>query len=197
MLFNLLYFSSLSLAFLNFSAPQPTNHLGISGPIVFQKNNYYLAWSAHPAATYYKHEYLTKGANPERYDCMILVEFLADEKALPKNLGSEKANSMSLRKKTDPYAHVEAYQSAKKPNEFMVDFMLSDAHGDEVTIVEWNVYRYVKINTKNGKKGVLLVALSRRAYGKAIPAFLANLKTQRAKLVSAWSQTALPTISIK
>lgn len=188
---------SLSLALLNFTKPQPTNHLGISGPLSFQKTTYYLAWSSHPSTTYYKHEYLPKGVNPERYDKMLLVEFLSDEKAMPKKLGSDKANSINERKKTDPYAHVEAYQSAKKPNEFMVDFMLSDAHGDEVNIVEWNVYRYVKTTTKNGKKGMLLFAFSRRAYGKAIPAFLAELKTQRAKLVSALAQSPVPAISIK
>ena len=158
-----------ALGALNLNTSQTQNLLGVQGPIVFEKTSFSLSWSSHPSATYYKHEYLAKGVNADQYKEMFMIEFLADEEASPKNMALEKIGSTKDRKKIDPYAFAEGLKQDKIGNDVLINFIQSDANGKAAGIVEWNTYRYTKIKTKEGKKGLLLLAISRRAYGKSIP----------------------------
>ncbi|MCF8319362.1 MAG: hypothetical protein K9H63_03555 [Sphingobacteriaceae bacterium] len=187
----------LALGALNSNSPQTQNLLGVKGPIVFEKTSYNLSWSSHPSATYYKHEYLAKGVNPDRYTEMFMIEFLADELASPKNMAVEKISSTNDRKKIDPYAFAEGLKQDKTGNDVLINFIQSDANGKAAGIVEWNTYRYIKITTKEGKKGLLLLAISRRAYGKSIPAFLSKIKSQKSSTAAALAKYKLPEISLK
>jgi hypothetical protein len=49
----------------------------------------------------------------------------------------------------------------------------------EAAIVEWNAYRYAVLKGANGNSGVLLLGVSRRAYGDAMTDFLRGLKSAR------------------
>lgn len=187
----------LALGALNSNPSQTQNLLGVRGPIVFEKTSFNLSWSSHPSASYYKQEYLAKGANPDRYTEMFMIEFLADELASPKNMALEKITSTNERKQIDPYAFAEGLKQDKNGNDVLINFIQSDANGKAAGIVEWNTYRYIKITTKEGKKGLLLLAISRRGYGKAIPAFLSKLKSRKNATVTALAQYKIPAISIK
>ncbi|MFM6954445.1 MAG: hypothetical protein ACKOWL_05620 [Sphingobacteriaceae bacterium] len=196
------YFSSifnilLALGALTTHSPQAQNLLAVSGPITFEKTSFNLSWSSHPSASYYKHEYLAKGQNPDQYNEMFMIEFLADESASPKNLAMDKIASTNDRKKTDPYALAETLKQDKNGNNVLIDFILSDANGKNVNIVEWNTYRYIKTTSKDGKKGVLLLGISRRGYGKSIPAFLGKIKSRKGSTANALAQYTVPTISTK
>ena len=182
---------------LNSNCPQTQNLLGVKGPIFFEKTRYNLSWSSHPSATYYKHEYLAKGVNPDRYTEMFMIEFLADELASPKNMAVEKISSTNDRKKIDPYAFAEGLKQDKTENDVLINFIQSDANGKAAGIVEWNTYRYIKITTKEGKKGLLLLAISRRGYGKSIPTFLSKIKSQKSSTAAALAKFKLPEISLK
>jgi len=187
----------LALGALNSNPPQTQNLLGVRGPIVFEKTSYNLSWSSHPSATYYKQEYLAKGVNPDRYSEMFMIEFLADELASPKNMALEKITSTNDRKQIDPYAFAEILKQDKNGNDVLINFIQSDANGKAAGIVEWNTYRYIKITTKEGKKGLLLLAISRRGYGKSIPAFLSKIKSQKSNTAAALATFKIPVISLK
>ena len=186
-----------ALGALNLNTPQTQNLLGVQGPIVFEKTSFSLSWSSHPSATYYKHEYLAKGVNPDQYKEMFMIEFLADEEASPKNMALEKIGSTKDRKKIDPYAFAEGLKQDKIGNDVLINFIQSDANGKAAGIVEWNTYRYIKTTTKEGKKGLLLLAISRRGYGKSIPAFLSKIKSQKSTTAAALAMFKLPEISLK
>jgi len=187
----------LALVALNMNSTQVQNLLGISGPIVFEKTSFNISWSSHPSPSYYKHEYLAKGQNPDQYKEMFMIEFLADESATPKKLAMDKIASTNERKKTDPYALAESLKQDKNGNDIVIDFILSDANDNKVNTVEWNTYRYIKITTKDGKKGLLLLAISRRGYGKSIPAFLSSVKSRKNTTAAALAKYKIPEISLK
>jgi hypothetical protein len=177
--------------------PKTQNLLGVQGPIVFEKTSYNLSWSSHPSATYYKHEYLAKGVNPDQYKEMFMIEFLADEGASPKNMALEKINSTKNRKKIDPYAFAEGLKQDINGNDVLINFIQSNANGKAASIVEWNTYRYIKTITKDGKKGLLLLAISRRGYGKSIPTFLSSIKSRKNTTAAALAKYKIPEITLK
>lgn len=187
----------LALGVLNSYTPQTQNLLGVQGPIVFEKTSYSLSWSSHPSATYYKHEYLAKGVNPDQYKEMFMIEFLADEGASPKNMAMEKIGSTKDRKKIDPYAFAESLKQDKSGNDVLINFIQSNANGKTASIVEWNTYRYIKTTSKDGKKGLLLLAISRRGYGKSIHTFLSSIKSRKNTTAAALAKYKIPEITLK
>jgi len=187
----------LALGALNLNTPQTQNLLGVQGPILFEKTSFSLSWSSHPSATYYKHEYLAKGVNPEHYKEMFMIEFLADEGASPKKMALEKIGSTKDRKKIDPYAFSESLKQDKSGNDVLINFIQSNANGKAASIVEWNTYRYIKTTSKDGKKGLLLLAISRRGYGKSIPTFLSSIKSRKNTTATALAKYKIPEITLK
>jgi len=126
-----------------------------------------------------------------------MIEFLADEEASPKIMAMEKIGSSKDRKKIDPYAFAESLKQDKSGNDVLINFIQSNANGKAASIVEWNTYRYIKIKTKEGKKGLLLLAISRRGYGKSIPAFLSKIKSQKSTTAAALAKYKVPEITLK
>ena len=57
-------------------AQEATDYLDVPGPITLADTDYALSWSSNPQAGYFKQEYLPAGAVPERYQSMVMVEFL-------------------------------------------------------------------------------------------------------------------------
>jgi hypothetical protein len=126
-----------------------------------------------------------------------MIEFLADESATPKNLAMDKIASTNDRKKIDPYAFAESLKQDKSGNDVLINFIQSNANGKAASIVEWNTYRYIKTTSKDGKKGLLLLAISRRGYGKSIPAFLSKIKSQKSTTAAALAKYKIPEITLK
>lgn len=61
--------------------------------------------------------------------------------------------------------------------------------------MEWNGYRYMAFTAPTGKKGVLLLGLSRRAYGdEESISFLQNLKTYRNKAIANLAEFKIPAV---
>lgn len=53
-----------------------TDYLNIPGPITIDSKVYNLAWSSHPNENYFKQEYLNSNENIEKYNTLVLVEFV-------------------------------------------------------------------------------------------------------------------------
>jgi hypothetical protein len=73
--------------------------------------------------------------------------------------------------------------------EVLLDFLLSDSSG-VTPILEWNAYRYAKLGD-----GIALYAISRRAYGDDIEAFLAQLSQVRKDNINGLAEFDLPPIT--
>ncbi len=174
-------------------ANSTTDYLHVPGPLTYGQKEFFLSWSSHPSAQYYKHEYLPKGENPDRYDQMIMLE-LALGDFDPKAIAMEKANGIESRKGTDALA---AYtiSTDSKTGELLLDFMLSEGTGDG-TIAEWNSYRYKPYVGPGGEKGITLFALSKRGYGSAVSKFAAEIASQRKQLIAAFGSVPYPEIKI-
>ncbi|MES1181995.1 MAG: hypothetical protein ABUL44_04280, partial [Flavobacterium sp.] len=157
---------------------------------------YRLAWSSHPSANYYKHEYLPKGENADKFKSMILMEILTGN-GEAKELAAAKAEELKKMKAANPVINYNAFNNPST-GEYMIDFLLTANNPDgSMSIVERNVYRYKNFTDKSGQRGVLLFAVSSRAYDAGIDNFFASLKKNKKDLVDKVAQFKIPTITLK
>lgn len=174
------------------AAAEVTDFLGVPGPIEFDGRSFELAWTARPSENYIKQEYVPSGQEVETYNQMLLVELVT---------GNVKVNDAVLaqidmlkkRKSTDPLVNMEVMQH-DATGEVLLDFIVSSKDAKGEYIVEWNAYRYTPYARGSTKAGVLLFAISRRAYGNQnAKAFLGDLKQFRFEQIGALMKAALPT----
>jgi len=169
--------------------------LSLPESIEFNGESYRLSWSSHPTPTYYKQEYLTPGQTSDRFLRMLMIEAIV--RGVDVNSAvSAQVNMLNKRKATDPTVNFAILRNDKN-GEVILDFILSakDAKGDD--IVEWNAYRYAAFKGKNGEAGVLLFAISRRAYGDGTLDFLHKLKVSRPSEINALAAYSLPAVRPK
>ena len=172
------------------------DYLTAPGPIVFEKKSFYLNWSSHPSANFYKQEYLTKGEDANKFKMMLMIDVIAGETNL-KNAVSAKIAELKKMKESNPMVNYEIIQNPKT-GEYLLDFLLTANAADGTTsVVERNVYRYKTFTGKDGKKGVMLFAVSSRAYAKEVDSFFIALKVNRKVLINEVAQFKMPEISIK
>jgi hypothetical protein len=168
------------------AAAQVVDFLGIPGPIDFDGKSYELAWSSRPSENYSKQEYVPVGQSVENYDQMLLVERLTGNVKVIDAVKSQ-IGMLEKRKGADPVVNFEVLQK-HATGEVALDFLVSAKDPKGEYIVEWNLYRYVPV-----KSGVLLFAVSHRAYGNDnAKAFLGGLKRLRTGQMGAFLKASLP-----
>lgn len=173
---------------------EPTEYLGVTKQIKFDKNTFNLAWTSHPADNYYKQEYLAMGDTIEKFKKLVLLEVLTG-KIKPKDVVAAKVAELKKMKAVNPVVNFETFE---KDGEVMLDFLVSEntPDGKYLSIIERNVYRYKSIADKNGQKCVLLFGVSERAYGDDINKFFSTLKEHRFDLINLVGEFELPEITI-
>lgn len=174
--------------------PPVDDYFSIPGPVAFGDTSFELAWSAHPNANYYKHEYLPSGQTLEKFNEMVIIEVITGELTLEEAVNT-KVKELANRKNSDPYANYDVIKNPKT-GEYILDFIVSDSNGNEATIAEWNAYRYVKLQDKSDRAGVMLFAVSSRAYGEGISDFLKALKNSRSESISMLSSFDVPNVKL-
>ncbi|WP_300687403.1 hypothetical protein [Chryseobacterium sp.] len=170
------------------------DYINVPGPINLNQKVYNLAWSSHPNENYFKQEYLSPKENINRYNSMVLIEFVKGNFTL-KDIIDQKIGELQETKKTNPVVN---YQILENNGEYILDFLISEnsKDGKEILIAERNIYRYQLIsNSKN--KGVLLFAVSERGYEKNMDNFFNNLKANSSQLIEIVGNFKLPDIEIK
>ncbi len=170
------------------------DYLAAPGPLQLGGSAYQLTWSSHPRPDFYKHEYLPQGQDVARYQSMLMLDLLVDAGATPERSMAAKVAELEQRKATDPVVHYEALLSDSK-QQALLDFVLSATDAEGNTTVEWNAYRYVP---SPAGKGVLLIGLSRRAYGDPeIRTFFAQLKSARTRDLQALAAMPVPALQLE
>jgi hypothetical protein len=170
------------------------DYLNISGPIKLNQKEYKLVWSSHPNENYFKQEYISSNENINRYNSMILIDFVKGDFNI-KDIVDQKVAELQEMKKTNPVIN---YQIFENKEEYILDFLISEnsKNGKEILIAERNIYRY-KIISNEKNKGVLLFAMSERGYPENMDSFFNNLKSNTSKLIEAVGNYKLPDIEIK
>jgi len=169
------------------------DYFEVPGPLEFNKASYKLSWSAHPNANYYKQEYLPGTESAQHFNQMIMLEVVTGDYTL-QDLVKNKTAELDTRKQTDPVTNYAVIQNPGT-GEYLLDFVISQGTGAN-SIVEWNVYRYVKLKDKSGKKGVQLFAFCRRSYGAGTTEFLKQLKTARSADVNRMATYKVPELKL-
>lgn len=170
-----------------------TDYLDLAKPILFDKMAYKLTWSSHPTDNYFKQEYISTSDNPEKFKRLLTFDVLIGNREL-KDIVTKKVEELNDLKQTDPIIN---YRVLEKGNEIILDFILGgySADGKSLKIIERNVYRYTLLN-KDTLKGILLFAVSDRAYDNEIDDFLSNLKNNQLDLLNAVSAFNVPEVTI-
>jgi hypothetical protein len=174
-------------------AAEVIDRLGIPGPIAFDGADYALAWSSHPSPAYYKQEYLPAGQVTASYTSMLIVELVTGGASVASAVAAQ-TRMLNARKATDPLVNFALLQN-QKTGEVLLDFVLGTATPRRV--VEWNAYRYAPYRASNGQEGVILLAISRRAYGDDdAKTFLGGLKQSRVATMNAFARLPLPVVKL-
>lgn len=189
----LFIFSVLFMSF-TMSKDNPIDRIGVTGPLMFNQVNYNLAWSDKPRDTYYIQEYLPEGENVNSFSQMLTIH-LFDVDITIEDAVKKKINELENRIKTDAACNYEVYKSPDG-KEIIIDFTLGESKNNEMTIAEFNIYRYRNIELGNNKNGLLVYAYSERSYGEKITDFYKSLKTNRPELINMISLSELPVISL-
>lgn len=182
-----LLFSSLVM-----NSQNVENYLKTEKSIKFDNQNYDLVWSSHPNEVYYKQEYLTKEQTLEKFKSMITIDFLQGEFKV-KDLVNQKIQELKNAKKSNPIVN---FNVLEKDGETIIDFLMSvsSKDGKELLVIERNIYRYTPIETDNNK-GLLLFAVSKRAYENEIGEFFENLKKDKNSLITKVGNFEIPKIN--
>jgi hypothetical protein len=171
------------------------NYLGIPGPIVFRKKSYQMVWSSHPDASLYKQEYLAGGDGFPNYKSMITIDFVIAATSVDDAVRAKLRELEQLKKTLD--VNYEVIGNAAT-GEKIIDCLLGQTAADDAkSIYEHDVYRFKAVTARSGQKGILLYALSNRAYGKDIQPFLTRLKMERKVLIADVAKASVPGITIK
>lgn len=173
-----------------------TDYLHVPGPIRFEDKSYDLSWAAHPAANFYKQEYLVKDDDASKFHTMILVDVVTGETTI-KNVVAAKVAELKKMKEGNPMINYEVVKDPKS-GEYMIDFLLTaNAPDGSVSIAERNVYRYKLFADKAGHTGVLLFGISSRVYGSDVTPFFVSLKSNRKDLTGKVAQVVIPAVAIR
>lgn len=182
-------------SFIRINTDEVVNYYGLPDVLIFNNQNYKLTWSSHPTDIYYKHEYIPKGEVVEHFNNMIMIDFLQTNLSA-KDVMQAQVDKINERKKTDVVCN---YQLIESPdgNEFILDFLMSESKNNQIDLLEWNGYHYKSYTDKLGHKGVLLFAISHRAYGDQTATMLHDLSNYRNGQIKALIAYPVPEIQLK
>jgi len=166
------------------------NYLQTEKVIKFDNKEFNLVWGTHPNEVYYKQEYLTKDQNIEKFKTMVTIDFLKGDFEI-KDLVNGKIQELENAKKSNPIIN---WTVLEKDGETILDFLMSvsSKDGKELLVIERNIYRYTK-----RANGLLLFAVSDRAYKSEIDAFFKNLKENKNDLIIKVGSFKIPKIKPK
>ena len=175
------------------AAAQAIDHLGVPGPIQFDGNSYKLVWSSRPSPGYTKQEYLPSDQRIGSYTQMLMVETMTGDLTVMDAVRAQ-IDMLKKRKATDPLVNMNVIQNTQA-GEALLDFIVSSKDPKGENVVEWNAYRYAPLKGAADKSGVLLFAISHRAYGNdSAKSFLGQLKNRRAAQITALTKAAMPSV---
>jgi hypothetical protein len=176
-------------------ADNPIDRIGVKGPLDFAETNFNLVWTDKPNDTYYIQEYLPEGEKLENFNQMLTIHLFVTN-INTKDAVGQKIKELTERKKTDKICN---YQVNESPDgkEFLVDFLLGESKNDEMTIVEFNVYRYKQIEISKKKKAIIIYAFSKRSYGEDITEFFKTFQSDRIDYLNEMISIDIPTTTIR
>jgi hypothetical protein len=189
----LLIMTTILMSFTTFNS-EPVDRIGVKGPLTFNETSFNLAWTDKPNDTYFIQEYLPKDEKVESFNQMLTLH-LFDKDIKVKNAVKIKVQELENRKKTDPTCQYEVTESPDG-KEIIVDCILGESKGDKMSIMEFNLYRYKQVELDNNKRGILIYAYSKRAYGDDITPFLQNLGKDRGALLNVMIGSEIPIIKL-
>ena len=183
----------ISGASLSAAAAQVIDHLGVPVPIQFDGKSYKLVWSSKPAPGYAKQEYLPSDQSIASYTQMLIIERVTGDLTVMDAVRAQ-VDMLKKRKATDPLVNMNVIQNTQA-GEALLDFIVSSKDPKGEYIVEWNAYRYAPSKGAADKSGVLLFAISHRAYGNEnAKTFMGQLKTIRPAQITALTKAAMPSV---
>ena len=162
---NILLLFSISLLYSFTLHSQAIDKIGLPGPMVFGDTSFNLAWAENPRDNYFVQEYVPDGETVERFKQMLTMNvFIVDMSV--EDAVKQKMLELEERKKADPTCK---YKVMNSPDgkEIMIDFILGESKDNVMTIMEFNIYRYWKIELgkKEGERHLCICLFKEKLWG--------------------------------
>ncbi|MDO5638572.1 MAG: hypothetical protein Q4G28_01735 [Neisseria sp.] len=172
---------------------QVQNWLGLPQSLLFDGQTYQLKWSANPMPGYYKQEFLPAADTLSRFRQMLTVDWLQTP-LRPEEVRTLKVRELQQLVQRGGYAQ---WRESSNDSEAALEFVMLAEDNDGEVMLEYNVYRY-RAERQNGKDGVLLLAVSRRAYGEAESArFVDNMQQDESTFYRKVLALPMPTVRLR
>ena len=173
----ILFFSFIMLSS---NAQRAEMYFVTDNPISFDNSKFYLGWSSHPAPHYYLQEYFVEGESPDSFTRMFSIN-LIEANITAEEAAQIKVAELDKRKASDKFCN---YMIFHKDNEYILDFLVSDAKGNDYpTIIERDIHYYKKV-TINQKSYIQLSFFTQRASGDKMVPFINSIPDNREEKIT-------------
>lgn len=148
-------------------AADPTDRIGVPGPIRFGDTEFALQWVSNPSPELYKQEYVPAGQRVERYDSMLLIDVRPAGADLAQTARAM-IEQIEARKARDPVANVE---------------VLVNEAGDERCSISCCRHRMRQASSSNG----MPIAIAADRAGRARPWWASAVAAMGMRRAGSWS----------
>jgi len=169
------------------------DRLGVPGPLMFNKVQYKLAYSAKQRENYYLQQYLPEGDTLSHFRQMLGLHVFTVSGTAEEAM-KQKGRELKERQKTDVVCH---YQVTQSPHgkEFVLDFITSESEdGDKPKWVEFSIYHYAPAVLFDKRKEVVIYTYSKRVYGEEVLPFMRSFADERPKYLDEMVRIGLPVV---
>ena len=173
-----------------FSAQEVVDKIGVPGPIEFNETEFFLSWNK-VSKILYTQQYLPRDESIEKFNQVINYNFFDKDIDLEQAV-KQKVASVQKAGEKDKYAEVNVSESPDG-KEYIVDYMQSQTPEKGDSFIEYNVYRFKKI--EGTKKQFLILSYSKRMYGD-LKSASKLLQKQRDNLLTQLIEYAIPPLSL-
>ncbi|WP_374445007.1 hypothetical protein [Epilithonimonas sp.] len=171
------------------------DRLNIPGPLKFNENEYFLAWSKQNSATWAQQQYTLRDDDYKNYKELINISYFDKEIDMEMAAKQKVDYVEKLKEKNqDKYAFVGVTESPDG-KEMIVDYLITVTPKEGESYAEYNIDRFKSFDA-NGKKSFLIFSYSKRLAGDLKYASR-SLSKERSKLMEAVITTAVPPVTYK
>lgn len=171
------------------------DRLNIPGPLTFNGNEYFLAWSKQNSATWAQQQYILRDDDFKNYKELINISYF-DKEIDIETAVKQKVEYVEKRKERtqDKYSFVSVTESPDG-KEIIVDYLVTVVPQEGESYAEYNIDRFKNFDT-NSKKSFVIFSYSKRIAGDLKYSSKA-LSKERSRLMEAVITTAVPMVTYK
>ncbi len=160
---------------------------------MFNNSSFHLAFTDHSWDYYHIQEYVPPGQAVDSYTQMVTLLLFANHSSAHDAI-SGLVMELNERKKTVAVCNYETFDNADN-NEYIIDLTVGETTGDNMMMIEFNVYRYTQVDLPDGRKAVFVYGYRRRSFEDDITGFSNELQMNKTEYINKLIAIELPKVT--